>query len=117
MPRVMEKLKSLTKIGDKYELTYRVRKKNGRFIWIKDNGKVVKVQDKIALVGRNGAGKTTTMKMILGLLQADSGEIYVAGEKVGYKIATIFLCNFHIFFANFCNAFSINIFNFCFKSI
>lgn len=51
MPRVMEKLKSLTKIGDKYELTYRVRKKNGRFIWIKDNGKVVKVQDKIALVG------------------------------------------------------------------
>ena len=51
MPRVMEKIKSLTKIGDKYELTYRVRKKNGRFIWIKDNGKVVKVQDKIALVG------------------------------------------------------------------
>ena len=51
LPRVMEKLKSFTKIGDKYELTYRVRKKNGRFIWIKDNGKVVKVQDKIALVG------------------------------------------------------------------
>ena len=51
LPRVMEKLKNFTKIGDKYELTYRVRKKNGRFIWIKDNGKVVKVQDKIALVG------------------------------------------------------------------
>ena len=51
MPRVKEKLENFTKIGDKYELTYRVRKKNGRFIWIKDNGKVVKVQDKIALVG------------------------------------------------------------------
>ncbi len=51
LPRVREKLKSFTKVGDKYELTYRVRKKNGRYIWIKDNGKVVKVQDKIAFVG------------------------------------------------------------------
>lgn len=35
-------------------------------------------------IGRNGAGKTTTMKTILGLLQADSGEITVCGEKVHY---------------------------------
>ena len=35
-------------------------------------------------IGKNGAGKTTTMKMILGLLQPDSGEIYVAGEQVIY---------------------------------
>lgn len=48
---VQEKLKNFTQVGDKYELTYRVRKKNGRFIWIKDNGKVVKFKDKIALVG------------------------------------------------------------------
>lgn len=33
-------------------------------------------------IGQNGAGKTTTMKMILGLLKADRGEIYVNGEKV-----------------------------------
>ena len=33
-------------------------------------------------VGRNGAGKTTVMKVILGLLKVDGGEIYVAGEKV-----------------------------------
>ncbi len=44
-------LKTCIEPGDKYELTYRVRKKNGRFIWIKDNGKVVKAQDRIALVG------------------------------------------------------------------
>lgn len=35
-------------------------------------------------VGKNGAGKTTTMKMILGLLKPDTGEIYVNGEKVMY---------------------------------
>lgn len=35
-------------------------------------------------VGRNGAGKTTTMKLILGLLKPDAGEIYVCGERVTY---------------------------------
>ena len=35
-------------------------------------------------IGGNGAGKTTTMKMVLGLLQPDSGDIYVCGEKVVY---------------------------------
>ena len=29
----------------------------------------------LGLLGRNGAGKTTTIKMILGLLQQDHGEI------------------------------------------
>lgn len=35
-------------------------------------------------IGQNGAGKTTTMKMILGLLQMDKGEITVHGKKVSY---------------------------------
>lgn len=33
-------------------------------------------------IGQNGAGKTTTMKMVLGLLQPDKGEIYVCDKKV-----------------------------------
>ncbi len=35
-------------------------------------------------IGQNGAGKTTTMKMVLGLLKPDSGEISVCGERVAY---------------------------------
>ena len=35
-------------------------------------------------VGQNGAGKTTTMKIILGLMKMDSGEILVDGQKVVY---------------------------------
>ncbi len=33
-------------------------------------------------VGPNGAGKTTTMKIMAGLLKADSGNIYINGEDV-----------------------------------
>ncbi len=35
-------------------------------------------------VGKNGAGKTTAMKLILGLLASDGGEISVNGMKVHY---------------------------------
>ena len=35
-------------------------------------------------IGQNGAGKTTTMKIVLGLLKPNSGEISVCGEKVRY---------------------------------
>ncbi len=35
-------------------------------------------------IGKNGAGKTTTMKMILGFLNPNAGEIRVCNEKVTY---------------------------------
>lgn len=35
-------------------------------------------------VGQNGAGKTTAMKLILGLLASDGGEIFVNGMPVHY---------------------------------
>ena len=44
----------------------------------------VPAQSIFGFIGKNGAGKTTTMKTVLGLSKADSGEIYVAGEKVVY---------------------------------
>ena len=34
------------------------------------------------LLGRNGAGKTTTLRTVMGLWQASSGEITLAGERI-----------------------------------
>jgi len=34
------------------------------------------------LLGRNGAGKTSTLRTIMGLWQASSGEISLAGERI-----------------------------------
>jgi len=40
-----------------------------------------------ALMGENGAGKSTLMKCLFGIYYADSGEIYLAGEKVNFTSA------------------------------
>jgi ABC-type sugar transport system ATPase subunit len=42
----------------------------------------VEVGEIHALVGENGAGKSTLMNVIMGLLQPDSGDIYVGQKKV-----------------------------------
>ena len=36
----------------------------------------------VGLLGPNGCGKSTLIKLVCGLLQADSGEILVAGEPL-----------------------------------
>lgn len=38
----------------------------------------------LGFIGQNGAGKTTLMKMIVGLLKQDEGQIKVCGEEVTY---------------------------------
>ncbi|HEX3017774.1 MAG TPA: sugar ABC transporter ATP-binding protein [Caproicibacter sp.] len=45
----------------------------------------------IALVGGNGAGKSTLMKIIMGILQPDRGDIYVAGEKASLSKPSVAL--------------------------
>ena len=45
----------------------------------------------VALIGGNGAGKSTLMKIIMGIYQPDSGEIYVNGvcEKLARPSASL----------------------------
>ena len=51
---------------------------------VKDIGFSVPEHSIFGFIGQNGAGKTTTMKMILGLLKMDEGEITVCGKKVHF---------------------------------
>jgi len=44
--------------------------------WRADRGQVV------GLLGPNGAGKTTTLRMVMGLIQPDSGTVHVLGEPI-----------------------------------
>lgn len=39
----------------------------------------------VGLLGPNGAGKTTTFYMIVGLVKADSGEVYLENKQTGEK--------------------------------
>ena len=44
--------------------------------------------EKISIVGENGEGKTTMIKLLLGLFQPDSGEIWIGGKPLdGYSQA------------------------------
>jgi len=61
-----------------------VYKSFGKLQVIKDLSFSVEDRTVFGFIGKNGAGKTTTMKMILGFLQPDGGEIYVCGERVIY---------------------------------
>ena len=56
---------------------------------VKDLSFEVKRGEVFALLGSNGAGKTTTIKMILGLVKPDGGEIDLDdGVTVGYSPET-----------------------------
>ncbi|MBF4163785.1 alpha/beta fold hydrolase [Nocardioides acrostichi] len=44
--------------------------------WRAERGQV------LGLLGPNGAGKTTTMRMLVGLIRSDSGEVRVLGQRV-----------------------------------
>jgi len=49
---------------------------------LKDISVSVEKSDIFGYLGPNGAGKTTTIRILLGLLQADSGSVEVLGENI-----------------------------------
>lgn len=54
-----------------------------QFAVLKDFNLVIPAGRIVGLLGPNGCGKSTLIKLIAGLLQPNSGEIYVGGYPVG----------------------------------
>ena len=46
----------------------------------------VKEGEIFGLLGANGAGKTTTFRMIMNLINQDSGTITLNGKKIDYNV-------------------------------
>jgi len=60
----------------------KVRKKFGKSVAVSDIDLDVVHQEFLVLVGPSGCGKSTTLRMIAGLEDADSGEIYIGSRLV-----------------------------------
>jgi ABC-2 type transport system ATP-binding protein len=69
------------------ELTLKVNrlsKKYGKIEAVKDVTFSIAPKTISAFLGENGAGKTTTLKLVLGFLKRDSGEIEINAGRIGY---------------------------------
>ena len=49
---------------------------------VQDVSLAVKKGEVVGLLGPNGAGKTTSFYMIVGLVRADAGKIYIDGQSI-----------------------------------
>ncbi len=57
-------------------------KKYGNKVAVDNLSLHIKPGEIYGFIGHNGAGKTTTLKSVVGILQFDSGEIYIGNESV-----------------------------------
>jgi len=57
-------------------------KKYGRFLALNDFSINIEDGELFGFVGSNGAGKTTTMRICVGLLKADAGEVLIDGQDM-----------------------------------
>lgn len=59
-----------------------VAKKFGHVVALTDASVTVGKGEVVALLGDNGAGKSTFVKSLLGILQPDSGQLYISDREV-----------------------------------
>lgn len=61
-----------------------IRKQFGEKVVLDDLNLHLKKDRVIGFVGANGSGKTTLMKIMLGLMKANSGQVWIKGEEVTF---------------------------------
>lgn len=74
-------LNNMKNIIEVKNLSYRYDHKSEDYI-LKDVSFHVKQGEWISIVGHNGSGKSTTVRLIDGLLEAESGDIIISGDKL-----------------------------------
>ncbi len=61
-----------------------ISKRFGELEAVRDLSFHVRAGELSGFVGRNGAGKTTTMRIVLGVMAADAGEVRWAGAPLDF---------------------------------
>ena len=74
-------LNNMKNIIEVKNLGYRYDHKSEDYI-LKDVSFHVKQGEWLSIVGHNGSGKSTTVRLIDGLLEAESGDIIISGDKL-----------------------------------
>ena len=74
-------LNNMENIIEVKNLSYRYDYKSEDYI-LKDVSLHVKQGEWLSIVGHNGSGKSTTVRLIDGLLEAESGDIIISGDKL-----------------------------------
>jgi len=72
-------------VGDRGLELAGITKRYGDLVAVHDLSFEVRPGEVLGFVGSNGAGKTTTMRIVLGVLDADGGEVRWSGSPIGFE--------------------------------
>lgn len=84
-------LKANDKRGKRFLEVKTLQKSLNKRVLFKDVSFTIQHGEKLALVGPNGSGKTTFLKIVMGEVMADAGEVWISpAAKIGYLTQEVF---------------------------